>query len=81
MIQVDERVIVLDNKKVLGFAFVKDICKTKNELSQYFQNNHPKLSVYEFAIHNNECVYIVDFDNDNGQGGYLKGNLRKLKMK
>jgi len=81
LIQVDERVMVMDNRKIIGFAFVKDICKTTKDLNQYFDDNHPKLSSYKFAIHNNECVYIVDFDNDNGQGGYLKMNLRKIKDK
>jgi hypothetical protein len=77
---VKDSVLVLKNQEIIGFANIVDICRKERELYRYFDEKHPHLNMYKFAILNNEYVYIVDFLNDNGQGGYLKNNLRKVKF-
>lgn len=79
MIRIDEQVIVLENKEMVGFAFVTDVCKSNQELTKYFCEDHPNLSSYQLAIRNNEPIYIVNFHDDMGQAGYFKKNLRKIK--
>lgn len=78
MIPIQQKVMVLDKKQIMGFGSVIDICTNKQELARYFEKNHPHYASYQLAMLNNEHVYIVGFDNDNGQGGYLKRSLRKI---
>lgn len=78
MIRLDDRVMVMNNKEMIGFASVVDICDNIKKLNVYFKKNHPLLQKYRFALYNNEVVYIVDFDNNLGQGGYLQKHLKKV---
>jgi len=71
--------MVYQKKKLIGFGQIVDICTTKKELATYFHKSHPLWSRFMVAIRNKEWVYIVNYEGDSGQAGYLKHELRKVQ--
>jgi hypothetical protein len=71
MFKLYEDVWVLNKQAVIGMATVVDICMKTSELIHYMGVQH--------ALQNKEPVYIVDFKDEMGQGGYLKEDLRSMK--
>lgn len=81
LLKVNDKVLVIEKEAMMGMASVIDVCETTKQLYKYFKSNHPRYGSYLLAVENDELVYIVNFENDMGQAGFLKKQLRKMKNK
>lgn len=81
MYRVNDTVMVLENKKIMGLAYITDICKNQADVKKYFSILHPLYQKFTLAVSNNQEVYIVNFQNDNGQAGFIRQNLRSTGRK
>lgn len=81
MYQIRDRVMVLKENEFIGYGTIEDICEDVSELSEYFNAYHPLFKPYDLSIRNGHFVYIVSFDNDMGQGGFTKQELKKMNLK
>jgi hypothetical protein len=77
MFEISEVVVVAKDGDCFGFAKVVAVCKTKTELKYYFDDDHPLMTRYSLFLDNHQAIYIVDFLEDAGRGGFTQNELRK----
>lgn len=79
--KVNEQVDVYVQRKHLGRGKISDVCQTKRCIERYFNEKHPFFILYMKTIEKNEKVFIVDFEYDLGQGGYVKEQVQKIEKR
>lgn len=77
MFEVGEKVMVIEENRIMGFASVVDQCRKEKDLQKYFFEGHPLQKRYMTAVLNEKTVFIVEFDRHLGQGGFLEEHLRR----
>lgn len=81
LFEIGEEVLVMRKKVFIGVGEVAAICRTTEELHEYFTPMHPLYASYQLCLQNEQVVYIVTFCYDLGQGGYLAHEVKKHHMK
>lgn len=80
LFEIGEEVLVMKQKVFIGMGEITDILRNVEDLSHYFNEQHPMYSSYQLCLRNKQVVYIVSFFHDLGQGGYLEHEVKRNRV-